>query len=84
MRNFWTVMKFEFILTWRNWGIWLIALPMLLTPQLVPQILRLSLAEILPSSSLNALLWNRLFFLGISVVLLCLTISGVQRARRRA
>lgn len=53
-------------------------------PQVAQQILHLSLAELPPSLSPGNLLWNRLFFLGISLILLCMTIFGVQRTRRRA
>lgn len=52
--------------------------------QFVQQIMHLSLAAIPPASLVNNLLWNRLLFLALSLVLLTLTIYGVQHARRHA
>jgi hypothetical protein len=52
--------------------------------QYIQQIMPLARADVPPTSLANGLLWNRLFFLGISIVLTCLTIYGVQRIRRSA
>lgn len=51
---------------------------------LVQPIMHLSLAGIPPSSTPAMFLWNRLFFLGFSLVLLVLTIYGTHILRRRA
>lgn len=55
-----------------------------LPAQLVQQIMALLRVDIPPASIINSLLVNRLFFLGVSIILLCLTIYGVQRIRRSA
>lgn len=55
-----------------------------LPAQLVQQIMALSRADIPPASTVHGLLWDRLFFLAISIILLCVTIYGVQRIRRSA
>lgn len=52
--------------------------------QFAQQIMLLSRADVPPASLLNGLLWNRLFFLGLALALLYLTILGVQRARQNA
>ena len=49
---------------------------------LVQEVMRLSLAGIPPSSTPALFLWNRLFFLGLSVLLLMLTIYGTHALRR--
>ena len=49
---------------------------------LVQQVMHLSLAGIPPSSTPPMFLWNRLFFLGLSLVLLVLTIYGTHALRR--
>jgi hypothetical protein len=49
---------------------------------LIQPVMRISLAEIPPSSTPAMFLWNRLFFLGLSVLLLMLTISGTHVLRR--
>lgn len=60
------------------------------TPSTVPsahviqQIMSLVRADVPLASSLNTLLLNRLFFLVVALVLLCLTIYGVQRMRQNA
>jgi ABC-type transport system involved in multi-copper enzyme maturation permease subunit len=51
---------------------------------LVPQVMQLALAETPPSPLPSLLLWNRFFFLGLSVLLLLLTIFGTQVLRRHA
>jgi hypothetical protein len=51
---------------------------------LVQQVMHLSLAEIPPSSTPTMFLWNRLFFLGLSLILLVLTIYGTHTLRRHA
>lgn len=51
---------------------------------LVQQVMHLSLAGIPPSPIPSLFLWNRLFFLGFSLLLLVLTISGTHALRRRA
>jgi hypothetical protein len=51
---------------------------------LVQQVMHLSLAGIPPSPTPAMFLWNRLFFLGLSLLLLVLTISGTYARRRRA
>jgi hypothetical protein len=51
---------------------------------LVQQIMHFSLAEIPPSYLPGSFLWNRLFFLGLSLVLLVLTIYGTHATRRHA
>jgi hypothetical protein len=51
---------------------------------LVQPIMHLSLAAIPPSSPPIMFLWNRLFFLGLSLLLLVLTIYGTHVLRRRA
>jgi hypothetical protein len=51
---------------------------------LVQQVMHLSLAEIPPSPTPAMFLWNRLFFLGLSLLLLVLTIYGTHVLRRRA
>jgi hypothetical protein len=52
--------------------------------QYVQQIMLLSRADVPPASLLNSLLWNRLFFLGLALALLYLTIVSVQHTRRNA
>lgn len=52
--------------------------------QFIQHIMPLARAEVPAASIVSDLLVNRLFFLGVSVVLLCLTIYGVQRIRRSA
>jgi hypothetical protein len=49
---------------------------------LIQPVMRLSLAVIPPSSTPAMFLWNRLFFLGLSVLLLVVTISGTHVLRR--
>ena len=49
---------------------------------LVQPIMHLSLAGTPPSSTPTMFLWNRLFFLGLSLVLLVLTIYGTHLMRR--
>jgi hypothetical protein len=51
---------------------------------LVQQVMHLSLAGIPPSPIPSLFLWNRLFFLGISVLLLALTIYETHALRLRA
>jgi hypothetical protein len=51
---------------------------------LIQQVMHLSLAGIPPSPIPSLFLWNRLFFLGLSLVLLVLTIYGTHTLRRRA
>lgn len=51
---------------------------------LVGQVMHLSLAEIPPSSPSAMFLWNRLFFLSLSLMLLILTIYGTHVLRRHA
>jgi len=51
---------------------------------LVQPIMHLSLAGTPPSPTPSLFLWNRLFFLGLSLLLLVLTISGTHLLRRRA
>jgi hypothetical protein len=51
---------------------------------LVQQAMHLSLAEIPPPSTPAMFLWNRLFFLGLSLALLVLTIYGTHVLRRHA
>ena len=51
---------------------------------LVQQVMHLSLAVIPPPSTPAMFLWNRLFFLGLSLVLLVLTIYGTHVLRRHA
>jgi hypothetical protein len=51
---------------------------------LVGQVMHLSLAGIPPSSPPAMFLWNRLFFLGLSLMLLVLTIYGTHVLRRHA
>jgi ABC-type transport system involved in multi-copper enzyme maturation permease subunit len=51
---------------------------------LVQQVMHLSLAEIPPSPTPSMFLWNRLFFLGLSLMLLVLTIYGTHVMRRHA
>jgi hypothetical protein len=51
---------------------------------LVGQVMHLSLAGIPPSSTPPMFLWNRLFFLGLSLMLLVLTIYGTYTLRRHA
>lgn len=51
---------------------------------LVQPVMRLSLAGIPPSPTPALFLWNRLFFLGLSLALLVLTIYGTHMLRRRA
>jgi hypothetical protein len=51
---------------------------------LVQQVMHFSLAEIPPSSTPTMFIWNRLFFLGLSLVLLVLTIYGTHAMRRHA
>jgi hypothetical protein len=51
---------------------------------LVGQVMHLSLAGIPPSSPSAMFLWNRLFFLGLSLILLALTIYGTHALRRHA
>jgi len=51
---------------------------------LVQPIMHLSLASTPPSPIPSLFLWNRLFFLGLSLLLLVLTISGTHTLRRRA
>jgi len=51
---------------------------------LVGQVMHLSLAVIPPSSTPPMFLWNRLFFLGLSLLLLVLTIYGTHVLRRHA
>ncbi|MDQ2715333.1 MAG: hypothetical protein M3Z08_10540 [Chloroflexota bacterium] len=51
---------------------------------LVQQVMHLFLAEIPPSSTPAMFLWNRLFFLGLSLVLLMLTIYDTHTLRRHA
>lgn len=51
---------------------------------LVGQVMHLSLAGIPPSSTPPMFLWNRLFFLGLSLTLLILTIYGTHTLRRHA
>lgn len=51
---------------------------------LVQPIMHLSLAQIPPSYLPSSFLWNRLFFLGLSLVLLVLTIYGTHALRRHA
>ncbi|BCL77912.1 hypothetical protein ccbrp13_03770 [Ktedonobacteria bacterium brp13] len=51
---------------------------------LVQQVMHLSLAEIPPSSPPAMFLWNRLFFLSLSLMLLILTIYGTHVMRRHA
>jgi hypothetical protein len=51
---------------------------------LVQQVMHLSLAGIPPSPIPSLFLWNRLFFLGLSLLLLVLTIYGTHVLRRRA
>lgn len=50
--------------------------------QFVQQIIPLARANVPPAPLLASLLWNRLFFLGLTLILLYLTILSVQRARR--
>ena len=49
---------------------------------LVQEVMRLSLAVIPPSPIPSLFLWNRLFFLGLSLLLLMLTIYGTHALRR--
>lgn len=51
---------------------------------LIQQAMHFSLAEIPPSSTPAMFLWNRLFFLGLSLILLVLTIYGTHVMRRHA
>jgi hypothetical protein len=51
---------------------------------LIQPVMHLSLAGIPPSPIPALFLWNRLFFLGLSVLLLALTIFGTHVLRRRA
>jgi len=51
---------------------------------LVQPIMHLSLAGVPPSPVPSMFLWNRLFFLGLSLLLLVLTIYGTHMLRRRA
>jgi hypothetical protein len=51
---------------------------------LVGQVMHLSLAGIPPSSTPPMFLWNRLFFLSLSLTLLILTIYGTHTLRRHA
>jgi hypothetical protein len=51
---------------------------------LVQQAMHLSLAVIPPPSTPLMFLWNRLFFLGLSLILLVLTIYGTHVLRRHA
>jgi hypothetical protein len=51
---------------------------------LVGQVMHLSLAGIPPSSTPAMFLWNRLFFLSLSLMLLVLTIYGTHVLRRHA
>ena len=51
---------------------------------LVQQVMHLSLAQIPPPSTPAMFLWNRIFFLGLSLVLLVLTIYGTHVLRRHA
>jgi len=51
---------------------------------LVQPVMHLSLAGIPPSPTPAMFLWNRLFFVGLSLVLLILTIYGTHVMRRRA
>lgn len=51
---------------------------------LVQQVMHLSLAGTPPSPIPSMFLWNRLFFLGLSLLLLVLTIYGTHALRRRA
>lgn len=50
----------------------------------IQQIMLLSRTDVPPASLVNNLLWSRLFFLGLVLVLLYLTILSVQRVRRNA
>lgn len=52
--------------------------------QFTSQIMPLARAEMPPASLLNTLLWNRLLFLGLTLILLFLTVLIVQRTRRNA
>ena len=54
------------------------------TAQYIQQIMSLSRADVPPAPTIHDLLVNRLFFLGIAVILLGLTIIGTQRMRRNA
>lgn len=51
---------------------------------LIPPVMHLSLAGIPPSPVPSLFLWNRLFFLGLSLLLLVLTMYGTHALRRRA
>lgn len=51
---------------------------------LVQPVMHLSLAGIPPSPVPSLFLWNRLFFLGLSLLLLALTMYGTHALRRRA
>ena len=51
---------------------------------LIQPVMHLSLAEIPPSPTPAMFLWNRLFFLGLSLFLLVLTSFGTHALRRRA
>jgi hypothetical protein len=51
---------------------------------LIQPVMHLSLAEIPPSPTPAMFLWNRLFFLGLSLLLLVLTIYGTHALRRHA
>lgn len=51
---------------------------------LIQPVMHLSLAEIPPSPIPSMFLWNRLFFLGLSLLLLVLTIYGTHAMRRHA
>lgn len=51
---------------------------------LIQPVMHLSLAGIPPSPVPSLFLWNRLFFLGLSLLLLVLTMYGTHALRRRA
>lgn len=51
---------------------------------LIQPVMHLSLAVIPPSPVPSLFLWNRLFFLGLSLLLLVLTMYGTHALRRRA
>lgn len=51
---------------------------------LIQQVMHLSPSAIPPSPIPSLFLWNRLFFLGLSLLLLVLTIYGTHALRRHA